>query len=166
MFDVGRFDSVIENLERTGVRIVGFPELVADPDLAHKLVSLQRELEADVLAFEPIIPRRHADVTDPDTVLGATTVAVAPDERYIGIASLVGDPAGRHLGCGFTGVSRQYRKRGIATALVARTAAVAQRLGCTELNAGGGGVDTPMLRVVRTLGFEVEPAWVTFSKQY
>ena len=54
----------------------------------------------------------------------------------------------------------------IATALVARTAAVAQRLGCTELNAGGGGVDTPMLRVVRTLGFEVEPAWVTFSKQY
>jgi hypothetical protein len=38
-------------------------------------------------------------------------------------------------------------------------------MGCVELNAGGGGVDTPILRVNRKLGFEIEPAWITFASR-
>ena len=87
-------------------------------------------------------PRWHGDVTRPDTVLDATVVAVTADGRYIGIASLVGDPVAKHLGCSFTGVARPYRNRGIATALQARTAQTARGMDCRELNAGGGGVDT------------------------
>lgn len=162
-FDPTRFAPLVQELERDGIRLVGYHDLAGDPDRDRRLLHLQRELEEDALALEPVIPRRHDDVTSPDTILDATVVAVAPDDRYIGIASLVGDPVGTHLGCRFTGVDRRYRNRGIATALKARTAQIAQSLGCQELNAGGGGVDTPILRVNRKLGFEIEPAWITFA---
>jgi hypothetical protein len=33
------------------------------------------------------------------------------------------------------------------------------------MNAGGGGVDTAMMRVNRKLGFEIEPAWLTFVSE-
>lgn len=115
--------------------------------------------------FEPIIPRRRPDVTDDETILDTCTVAVGTDGAYVGIASTCGEPGARSLGCGFTGVARSYRVRGIATALKSRTAAAARELGCRELNAGGGGADSAMQHVNRRLGFEIEPAWITFISQ-
>ena len=164
-FDPTRFAPLVDELERDGIRLVSYHDLAGEPEPDRRLLHLQRELEEDALALEPVIPRRHDDVTSPDTILDTTIVAVAPDGRYVGIASLVGDPVEAHLGCGFTGVDRRYRNRGIATALNARTAQIAQGLGCQELNAGGGGVDTPMLRVNRKLGFAIEPAWITFASR-
>jgi mycothiol synthase len=164
-FDPTRFAPLVQELERDGIRLVGYHDLAGDPERDRRLLDLQRKLEDDALAFEPVIPRRHDDVTSPDTILDATIVAVAPDGRTIGIASLVGDPVGANLGCGFTGVDRPYRNRGIATALKSRTAQIAKGLGCQELNAGGGGADTPILRVIRKLGFEIEPAWITFASR-
>ena len=165
-FDPARFEPLARKLDRDGVRLVGYHDLAGDPDRHQRLVDLQREVEEDVLAFEPVIPRRHDDVTSPDTLLDATAVAVAPDGRYVGLASLVGKAAGKHLGCGFTGVARPYRNRGIATALLARVAQVATGMGCVDLSAGGGGVDTPILRVSRRLGFDIEPAWITFARRH
>lgn len=162
-FDPTRFAPLLHELARSGIRLVGSHDLAGDPERDRRLVDLQRLLEDDALAFESVIPWRHDDVTSPDTILDATVVAVAPDGRTIGIASLVGDAVGANLGCGFTGVDRPYRNRGIATALKAHTAQIAQSIGCRELNAGGGGVDTPILRVNRKLGFETEPAWITFA---
>ena len=164
-FDPARFAPLVEALGREGIRLAGVQDLADDPDRDQRLVALQRELEGDVVAFEPVVPRRHEDVTSAATLLGATSVAVAPDGRYVGLASLVGDAGGKHLGCGFTGVARPYRNRGIATALKARTAQVARAMGCWELNAGGGGVETPMVRVNRKLGFQIEPAWITFASR-
>ncbi len=164
-FDPAHFEPLVSKLEHGGIRHAAYHDLAGDPDRDRRLVDLQCELEEDVLAFEPVVPRRHADVTSADTLLDATVVAVAPDGRYVGLASLVGDAAGTHLGCGFTGVAHAYRNRGIATALKARVAQIAKGMGCVELNAGGGGVDTPILRVNRKLGFEIEPAWITFASR-
>ena len=116
-FDPTRFEALVRQLERDGVRLVGYHDLAAEPERDRRLVALQRELEEDVFAFEPIVPRTHDDVTSADTLLDATVVAVAPDGAYVGIASLVGDATATHLGCGFTGVARTFRKLGIATAM-------------------------------------------------
>lgn len=164
-FEPSRFSSLTQALERQGVRLVGYRDLARDPHRDRRLLKLQRALEQDVLAHEPIIPRRHPDVTSPETVLGATVIALGPDGTYVGLASLTGNRNGPNFGCGFVGVIRAYRDRGIATALLARTTHIARDLGGAEMNAGGGGRDTPMMRVVRKLGFEIEPAWITFASR-
>jgi GNAT superfamily N-acetyltransferase len=164
-FDACRFEPSIERLRRSGVRLASYRDLAADPERDRRLVALQRELERDVLAFEPIIPRRSFDVTDAETLLDTCFVAIDPDGSYIGIASAFGKPGAHGVGSAFTGVARPYRGRGIATALKSRTAGAARALGYLDMNAGGGGVDTPMMRVNRKLGFEIEPAWLTFVSE-
>lgn len=116
-----------------------------------------------MLAFEPVVPKHHALVSEPGTILEGVMVAVAADGRYVGLASLRGETVYSDFDCGFTGVARSYRNRGIATALMARSAGVAQALGGHKLGTGGGGNDTPMIRVIRKLSFDIEPAWITFS---
>lgn len=67
-------------------------------------------------------------------------------------------------GSGLAGVRREYRNRGIGTALMAHACAWAKEHGYAEVNAGGAGVNAPMLKVIRRIGFDVEPAWITFAK--
>ena len=162
-FDPARFEPLTQALEADGIRIVPYHDLAGDPDRDGELEALQREVEEDVVAFEPVIPKRHELLSEPGSILDGAVVAVTPDGSYVGLASLQGEAGDPELYCGFTGVARGYRNRGIATALKARSAGVAQELGGHDLGAGGGGVDTPMIRVNRKLGFDIEPAWITFS---
>jgi GNAT superfamily N-acetyltransferase len=141
-------------------------QLVDTAGHADKLRALQLEAEADIQAFEPVIPRHESDFPGPDAIPDATFVAVNETGDYVGLACLTGDPARAELGTGLTGVARSFRGRGIATALKVRTILAAQQLGCSNLNTGGGGSDTPMMRINRKVGFEIEPAWITFRKGF
>ncbi len=164
-FDAARFAPLVQQLEATGIRLLGAAELAGDHDRDARLITLQRAVEEDAVAFEPIIPQLLEDVRSPDTIPGSVVVAVASDGAYVGLASLLGDATQTACSSGFVGVARPYRNRGIATALMARTIAIARELGCRDLNAGGGGVNTSMLRVSRKLGFTIEPAWITFASE-
>ncbi len=62
-------------------------------------------------------------------------------------------------------MSRLYRGRGVGTALKARAAAWAKAGGYRTLNAGGAGANTPMLELNKRLGFDIEPAWLTWVKK-
>jgi GNAT superfamily N-acetyltransferase len=158
------FAPLTAKLRREGIELTPYEDLGGGSARDHRLLALQRQIEEDVLAFEPVIPSRHDDITGPDTIRDSAFVAVTvADGDYVGFASLVGERDAKHLACGLTGVARPYRNRGIATALKARVAQTAQAWGAVELNAGGGGADTPILRVNRKLGFDIEPAWITFA---
>lgn len=165
-FDPAAFDPLVADLQRQGIRLVPFASLPQSPALEARVIALQRELEEDSVAFEPVIPRFQDDLRSeyamPDTLM----LALTGDGEIVGMASLIGPPRGEMIECGFTGVARTYRNRGIATALEARTAGIAQELGFSDLNAGGGGTDTPILRVKRKLGYAIEPAWITFVRRY
>ena len=167
-FDAEPLSPLVRQLASGGVRLERYAELSADPDRDARLVELQRRLEEDAIVFEPVIPQFLEDVTSPDTIPESVMVAVAPEagqDAYVGLASLLGDASRPALTCGFIGVERAYRRRGIATALLASVLRIARELGCRELNAGGGGVDASMMRISRRLGFEIEPAWITFARQ-
>ena len=162
-FDPTPFEPLTQDLEAAGIRLVAYHDLAGDPDRDGKLEALQRELEEDAVAFEPVIPRRHPLLTEPGAILEGAVVAVVPDGSFVGLVSLFGETVYADLDCDFFGVARGYRNRGIATALLARSAEVAQALGGHKLGTGGGGNDTPMMRVIRKLGFDIEPAWITFA---
>lgn len=165
-FEPAPFEALAARLERTGIRIVRYPELTDADQRDARLLGLQREIERNATAFPPIVPHRHDDITSTDTILGATFVAIAPDGAYVGLTSLLRGNDASSLAFGFTGVRRDHRRRGIATALKARAVAAAATRGCTDLNAGGGGtLDAPIVRANRTIGFSIEPSWVTLVRR-
>ena len=164
-FDPSRWAGLAERLASAGVRLVLYRGLHGDPDRDSKLMALQDALEEDVVHFEPIVPKRSSDIIGPETISEALIVAVVPDGSYVGLACLLGSQSDASIGCGLTGVLPAYRRRGIATALKARTAEIAKRWGAVELNTGGGGgADAAIVRANRAIGFDIEPPWVTYAK--
>ena len=162
-FDPAAFEPVRTRLEQSGVRFVGYLDLAPDARLEARVVAFQRSLEEDAVSFEPVIPKRWGDLRSEGALLGSWTLAFLGEDELIGMASLEGPRSGDRIACGFTGVARAYRERGIGTVLETFSARHAIELGCHDLNCGGGGTETPMLRLKRRLGYDVEPAWVTFS---
>lgn len=162
-FDPAPFEPRIRALSAAGIRVASYAELERaryEPEL----LDLQRDLERDVPAFPPVVPERLEDLTSPDAVADATFVAIAEDGVAVGLSGVVRGNGDREMAFSFTGVRPAHRRRGIATALKARAAEAAARLGCLDLNAGGGGgLDTAIVRANRALGFHVEPAWVTLA---
>lgn len=163
-FDPRAFVRYRDALSEIGIGFRSYADLALDPGRDEKLAALQAELEEDAPHCEPIIPKRHPTPQDPSTILDSFVVAVLGDE-YVGMASLTrAERSPRFAGSGLVGVRRAYRNQGIATALEAYTSAWAKERGYAEVNAGGAGVNAPMLRVIRRIGFDVEPAWITFAK--
>lgn len=163
-FEPRPFDSYEDGLAQRGIELRAYAELASDPGRDAKLTALQAELEEDAPHCEPIIPKSHPTPRDPATLLDSYVVAVHGG-AYVGMASLTGQPRSPTVaGSGLTGVRHEYRDQGIATALLAHTSRWAKERGYTEVNGGGAGANAPMLKVIRRLGFDVEPAWITFAK--
>lgn len=165
-FDAAAFEPLTAELEKQGVRLVPYSDLAQAAELVDRIIAFQREAEEDSLAFEPVIPRRQDDLMSEYAMPDTLTLALTGKGEIVGMSSLVGPPRGEMIEIGFTGVARSYRRRGIATALEAHTASRARELGFTDLNAAGAGGDSPNLRVKRRLGYDIEPAWITFAKRY
>lgn len=64
-FDPSRWTGLVERLAGAGVRPVLSPDLHGDPDRDVKLMALQEALAADVVHFEPIVPKRSSDIIGP-----------------------------------------------------------------------------------------------------
>lgn len=162
-FDAQRHAQAARRLEDEGLRLLSLQDLAADPLRDDELAGLRRELEADVLSFEPIIPGFSEHFPSADLVLHGSFVAVAADGAYLGLSCLEGTPGEKGMGFGLTGVRREHRGRGIAIALKVRVIEAAAAMGCEAIGTGGGGgIDAPMRRLNRKLGFEMEPAWCTY----
>ena len=85
-------------------------------------------------------------------------------ERYIGISNLWLAEAPKELHTGFTGMYREYRKRGIATALKVRALGVAKSLGYERIMTWNDSTNAGMLGINYRLGFEKRPAWIDYEK--
>lgn len=67
---------------------------------------------------------------------------------------------------GFTGVRREYRGRGIAWALKLRALSWAKAHGYREVRTWNSTRNAPMLGINVALGFQKQPVWITFAKDF
>ena len=163
-FEPSAYAGLLARLEAAGYRFVPYPELHA-PDKEARLLALKRHVDRDIVAFEPIVPAASEDVLDEGYLPDGLIVALAPDGEMVGLASLRREGPEGPIGCGLTGVHRDHRGRGLATALKVRSLEVAKALGATTIGTGGGGANLAMRRVNERLGFVVEPLWLTFISE-
>jgi mycothiol synthase len=138
-----------------GIRIVSRAER---PDLTDALYPVGAEGAADIPG-EPGRPTyeqwRANDIDRPTREAKFFFIALAGDEP-VGYATL--DNYGRDAFHGLTVVKRDWRRRGIATALKQTQIAAAKKAGFRRLVTGSEERNTPMRNLNAKLGYKPEPS--------
>ncbi len=159
-FDPSRFRSTIDRLRQEGFTFIPYSE-IRSRETDVELLELKRDIDRDVRSFDPIVPSGGSDILGDEYLHEGLILAVNPQGVLVGLASLRRTDPDGGIGSGLTGVRREYRGRGLATALKVLSLSVAKSLGVTNVSTGGGGANAPMKHLNKKLGYQVDPEWVT-----
>jgi GNAT superfamily N-acetyltransferase len=170
-FDPQPFAEIPPRVAGQGIVIKSLEELAAqEPDWKHKLWQLQGDLFLDVPGPDPITidsfeVYQERELGSPNFRIDGQFIALDGD-HWVGMTALWTTEADREkLFTGLTGVRREYRRRGIATALKLRAIDFAKRYGAKTIETGND-EGNPMYQINLRLGFRPLPAWLTFEKQF
>ena len=170
-FDFARFASADERVEKQGIRVTTLEdEMNRDPEALRKAYELNEDCRRDVPTVDPATPNtfeefRQADIDAPNALLDAFFLAIDGDGRYLGLSNLfrsLDDPT--FLWQGLTGVRRDARGKGVAMALKLRTVRYALDHGIEHIKTWNDIRNRPMLSINEAMGFEKQPAWISYEK--
>lgn len=167
-FDPTPYAGLEQKMKDLGIEIKTVRELESDPERDRKLYELDKVLTKDVPSPNPPTApdfEQYQKVwKNPNLLPDAWFVAVHNGE-YVGSSNLWKSHAGPQLYTGLTGVRREYRKKGIATALKLKAIAYAQAHGNPIIYTWNEANNVGMLGINIRLGFVRQPASVEFSKK-
>src|SRR5690606_23520676 len=144
-------------------------ELETDPDRNAKLYKLEFALERDVPSPEPIteVPfEEWMKLWDRPNLLPDAWFIAVHDGEYVGSTNLWKTQARDDLlYTGLTGVLREYRRKGIATALKLQAVRYAQTHGISQVRTWNAQSNEGMLGINVRLGFVRQPAYIMFTRK-
>ncbi len=162
------FKNAAEMVAAQGIEIKTYVELANYPNRDHILHELVMALFQDVPGPEPFTPVEFEQwktrLSDPGFLPDAVWVAFDGD-KPIGWTELSQSMAGNFLETGLTGVVREYRRRGIASALKYYAVAFARDSGTPYIRTQNIVSNAPMLAINDRMGFQKQPAWINFVLQ-
>jgi GNAT superfamily N-acetyltransferase len=176
-FETLPFAEVAASVRQLGLEIVSVSRLrQVDPEWMRKLWELEWAITQDVprvgqAAREPF-EAFEKRVNDPDDYdAEAHFVAVRRDEAagagagaYVGMTSLTYNKVDPTLGyTHLTGVVRDWRRQGVATALKAHAISAAKTQGARRIETMNNETN-PMLGLNLRLGFKPGPAWCYYER--
>jgi mycothiol synthase len=167
-FDPTPFAGIEEKVQAAGVEIKTLAELQrTDLDWLQKLYDLTWGVMEDVPSPEPPkrqSPEQFQKVFDNPNLLPDCWFVALNDGDYVGESKLFAEPADpSKLMTGLTGVVREQRRKGIATALKLRAIDYAIQYGATRIETDNE-ENNPMYQINLRLGFQPAPAWIDFEK--
>jgi mycothiol synthase len=178
--NVANFDSSVlqgaaDRVAASGITIHTYTELIDDPERDQKLYELDCFIGKDIPYTEPHVPisfeeYKKQNIEDnlhflPDASFIAIDNRGSKSGKYVGISTLGKPSADNYLNTGLTGVLREYRGRGIASALKLRAALYAKERNIPEVRTGNAQVNKEMLAINEKMGFVKQPAWISFKKE-
>jgi len=168
--DLQAFLPAVERVASQGISITTLSaEFQADPECLPKLYELKRLIVQDIPAPDQITFASYEEFVGymkhseflPDAYF------IAKDgNRYIGISNLwrsKGEP--EKLYQGVTGILREYRRRGIATALKVKTIEYARNHGYRFIVTQNASVNIEMLTLNEKLGFKRSVGIITMERK-
>jgi mycothiol synthase len=175
-FDFARFAGAEERVTAQGIAVTTLgEELARDRARAlRELYELHAACRRDVPALDPPTDEPYEEFLTWWETVGLVAPTYLPDgyliakdgERWVGESALWHDrDAPDTLSQGMTGVVREYRGRGIATALKVRGVRLARSLGKRQIRTGNDSLNAPILRLYEVLGFRPESARLTFEQR-
>ena len=169
--DVSPFLSIVKKVEDSGITIAPLSEeRIRDPRCVEKLYELTTILHEDDPGHGPFAPPAYNAreallwLEMPYVLLDAYFIAKHGD-LYIGVSDLSlfeAVPGG--LTQGFTGVRREYRRQGIATALKLHEIEYARLHDYKIIQSFNRPIQSAVLALNRKLGFQVLSTNVTLEK--
>ena len=174
--DVQQFDATpflvgLERVAKLGIRIEQPPEGWSEVRYWQKLIhELDWQLTKDVPHHEerfqtPFTHFVQEEFNHPNFLPEGYFIAYDGDEP-VGMTNFVkrGGQTER-LATSITGVLHAHRRKGIATALKVKSIQFAQEIG-TKIIMTNNEENNPMYLINVQLGFEAQPAWVDWEKQF
>jgi len=168
-FDASPFAGTIDKVRGQGIRIITFAELAAeDTDWKRRLHVLEVECGRDVPRPDEYTPisfefYEKEVLGDPRYLPDGAFVAV-DGVNLVGMSQLWASRGEAKLGIGLTGVLREYRGRGIATALKLKGIEYARARGAPAITTGNDTLNAPILAINVKMGFKRKPVWVHMAK--
>ncbi len=168
-FDPGRFAADMRRVEDAGeLQLLTFAELEGDPDRERKVYELDKIVGPDMPWPEPPTMPEFADYRvqvfgSPQFYPEGLLLAVDEDGGYVGLSHLYRRIKPGSLATGFTGVLREWRGKGVATALKVKVLAASKAEGYAEVITSNDSTNAGMLGINHRLGFEALPAWVDYT---
>ena len=166
-FDEQPFLQHLQQVEEKGVRIRSLQSLSQLSNWQEKYWRLNEEIMQDIPAPEPYRKRPlslfvQQKVDSPQFAPDCIHIALSGNS-WVGMSELWLDPEHPELGStGVTGVSREWRRKGIATALKVSVLRVARERGLKRMITSNE-ENNPMLQINHALGFKPLPAWLGWS---
>ena len=166
-FDEQPFLRHFKQVEEKGIRIRSLQSLSQLSDWQEKYWRLNEEIMQDIPAPEPYRKRPlslfvQQKVDSPQFAPDCNHIALSGNS-WVGMSELWLDPEHPELGStGVTGVSREWRRMGIATALKVSVLRVARERGLKRMITSNE-ENNPMLQINHALGFKPLPAWLGWS---
>jgi len=164
-FDPAAFKAVCDATAERGVVITSVADL-GDPEWERSLWELENRLEEDVPQTGQFTPMawdewRRRRPESPTFMPHLWQVARVEGE-YAGL-TMLWPSCGDFLHTGLTGVRREYRRMGIATALKVRALSSAREAGYGRVQTENACTNSAMLGVNRRLGFEVTGSYIELT---
>lgn len=169
-FDADKHKEIVDAVESRGIEIVTLRQLqTRDADWQRKLYEMTIAVNQDIPSqgekhYEPFeewcVKRLSGPSYDPDAWFIALDGA-----DYIGYSNgyFVGEAETQMFEIGATAVRREYRRRGIATALKVHITSYVQAQGVVEIFTSNDSKN-PMYQLNLMLGFRPKPSWVRVEK--
>jgi len=165
------FSSTIDRVNARGISISTLhKERNSDPRYIEKLYELTSTLKVDDPARAPFSPpsyfEREAKLWLEQKYVLPDGYFIAKDgDEYVGITDVnLIDALPGTVSVGFTGVKREYRRRGIATALKVSAIEWANQQGYKTVRALNQPIHESMLPLNEKLGFQHHLSYVTLEK--
>jgi GNAT superfamily N-acetyltransferase len=174
MLDVSAFDpaplnSLVEQVRASGIEIAVLRDLqTRDPNWQRKLFEMETLISRDI----PTVDTKRAHTLESWSESRLKGPKFDPDGWFVALDgdSYVGESQGSinqaetaQFQTGVTGVLREYRRRGIATALKVHLILYAQQHGVQQIQTSNDSKN-PMYQLNLSLGFKPQPAWVRVEK--
>lgn len=177
-FQPERFAADLARAAAAGIAIKSYPELAGDPARDEKLHALDQLLGRDVPGSDrptdteySVWRKRYLE--SPNFLPALNMIAVRrererererEDEEYVGLSNLWKEETPGRVETGLTGVRRDCRKLGIATALKVAVLAAAKAAGYEATITWNAETNKGMLGINYRLGFVPQPAWWMIEK--
>ena len=166
--DPDRFAADVRRVEGQGIRLATWKELAAETGAARSYYDLRNTVVRDVPSPDPKTETPFEiwcrNVLEHPRFLPECNVFALDGDRWVGMSNMWRDEAEGSVETGLTGVLRDSRKRGIASALKARCIAQAKKLGFTSTVTWNEENNRGMLGINGRLGFRLMPMWIEIEK--